>query len=185
MYLLPNRWRTPYPGLHKNYVGYHPHPPTPHDALPASNMSIWRTYWYRIGRSPQVTLMIMACTGMVQTPALGGTIVAIPSSSPYDCTTIPSSICRVPIVIYKVTCKMTNKIYMGMRGHFQDVKKLMEKGVHAIHKNESFMIECHTKYRCRYVCTTYYILIYNQDYIVRNRWYSLAHHYHGFAYKWI
>jgi hypothetical protein len=47
--------------------------------------------------------------------------------------------CRVPVVIYKITCKMTNKIYIGntqqnfkkrMTGHFQDVKKLMEKGVH-------------------------------------------------------
>jgi hypothetical protein len=44
------------------------------------------------------------------------------------------------IVIYRITCKMMNKIYignmqqhfkMGMRGHFQDVKKLMEKGVHS------------------------------------------------------
>jgi hypothetical protein len=48
--------------------------------------------------------------------------------------------CRMPIVIYKITCKMTNKIYIGntqqhfkmrMKGHFQDVKKLMEKGVHS------------------------------------------------------
>jgi hypothetical protein len=46
---------------------------------------------------------------------------------------------RVPIVIYKITCKMTNKIYIGnmqqnfkkrMVDHFQDVKKLMEKVVH-------------------------------------------------------
>ena len=46
--------------------------------------------------------------------------------------------CRVPIVVYKITCKMTNKIYIGntqqnfkkrMAGHFQDVKKLMEKGI--------------------------------------------------------
>jgi hypothetical protein len=46
---------------------------------------------------------------------------------------------RVPIVVYKITCKMMNKIYIGntqhhfknrMRGHFQDVKKLLEKGVH-------------------------------------------------------
>jgi hypothetical protein len=49
--------------------------------------------------------------------------------------------CRMPIVIYTVSCKMTNKqVYIGnmqqhfkmrMRGHFQDVKKLMEKGVHS------------------------------------------------------
>ena len=41
------------------------------------------------------------------------------------------NVCRVPIVIYRVTCKMTNKIYIGntqqhfkmrMKGHFQDVK---------------------------------------------------------------
>jgi hypothetical protein len=47
---------------------------------------------------------------------------------------------RMLIVIYRVTCKMTNKTYIGnmqqrfkmrMRGHFQDVKKLMEKGVHS------------------------------------------------------
>ena len=47
-------------------------------------------------------------------------------------------VCRLPIVIYKITCKLTNKIYIGntqqnfkkrMAGHFQDVKKLMEKGV--------------------------------------------------------
>ena len=46
-------------------------------------------------------------------------------------------VCRVPIVIYKITCKLTNKIYIGntqqyfkkrMVGHFQDTKKLMEKG---------------------------------------------------------
>ena len=46
----------------------------------------------------------------------------------------------MPIVIYRITCKMTYKIYIGntqqhfkmrMRGHFQDVKKLMEKGVHS------------------------------------------------------
>jgi hypothetical protein len=45
--------------------------------------------------------------------------------------------CRMPIIIYRVTCKITNKTYIGnrqqhfkmrMRGHFQDVKKLMEKG---------------------------------------------------------
>jgi hypothetical protein len=45
---------------------------------------------------------------------------------------------RVPIVIYKVTCKITNKIYIRniqqnfkkrIAGHFQDVKLLMEKGV--------------------------------------------------------
>jgi hypothetical protein len=49
-------------------------------------------------------------------------------------------VCRVLIVIYKITCKMTNKIYIRntqqnfkkrMAGHFQDVKKLMEKGVHS------------------------------------------------------
>jgi hypothetical protein len=48
--------------------------------------------------------------------------------------------CRMPIVIYRITCKLTNKIYidntqqhfkMRMRGHFQDVKWLMEKGVHS------------------------------------------------------
>jgi hypothetical protein len=48
--------------------------------------------------------------------------------------------CRMPIVIYKITCTMTNKVYIGntqqhfkmrMKGHFQDVKKLMEKGVHS------------------------------------------------------
>jgi hypothetical protein len=48
--------------------------------------------------------------------------------------------CRVTIVVYKITCKMTNKIYIGntqqnfkkrMAGHFQEVKKLMEKGVHS------------------------------------------------------
>jgi hypothetical protein len=48
--------------------------------------------------------------------------------------------CRFPIVVYKITFKMTNKIYIGntqqnfkkrMMGHFQDVKKLMEKGVHS------------------------------------------------------
>jgi hypothetical protein len=47
--------------------------------------------------------------------------------------------CRMLIVIYRVTCKMTNKIYIGntqqhfkmrMSSHFQDVKKLMEKGIH-------------------------------------------------------
>jgi predicted DNA-binding transcriptional regulator len=45
----------------------------------------------------------------------------------------------MPIVIYRITCKMMNKIYisnmqqhfkMRMKAHFQDVKKLMEKGVH-------------------------------------------------------
>jgi hypothetical protein len=36
--------------------------------------------------------------------------------------------------------------------------------VSAIHKNESFMIACHTKHICRYVNTAYYILIYNQDF---------------------
>jgi hypothetical protein len=48
-------------------------------------------------------------------------------------------ICRVPIVIYKIICKITNKIYIRdtqqnfkkrMTGPFQDIKKLMEKGVH-------------------------------------------------------
>jgi hypothetical protein len=48
-------------------------------------------------------------------------------------------VCRVPIIIYKITCKMTNKICIGntqqkfkkrMAGHFQEVNKLMEKGVH-------------------------------------------------------
>jgi hypothetical protein len=48
--------------------------------------------------------------------------------------------CRMPIVIYRITCKMMNKVYIGntqqhfktrMKGHFQDVKKLMEKGVHS------------------------------------------------------
>jgi hypothetical protein len=47
--------------------------------------------------------------------------------------------CRMPIVIYRITSKPTNKIYIGnrqqhfkmwMKGHFQDVKKLMENGVH-------------------------------------------------------
>jgi hypothetical protein len=41
------------------------------------------------------------------------------------------NMCRVPIVIYKITCKMTNKIYIEntqqnfkkrMTGHFQDVR---------------------------------------------------------------
>jgi hypothetical protein len=50
------------------------------------------------------------------------------------------NMCRVPIVIYKITCKMTNKIYIGntqqnfkkrMTGHFQDVRTLMGKGVHS------------------------------------------------------
>jgi hypothetical protein len=45
--------------------------------------------------------------------------------------------CRITIVVYRVTCKMTNKTYIGnmqqhfkmrMRSNFQDVKKLMEKG---------------------------------------------------------
>jgi hypothetical protein len=44
--------------------------------------------------------------------------------------------CRVPIVIYKITCKMTNKIYIGntqqnfkkrMTGHFQDVRTLITR----------------------------------------------------------
>jgi hypothetical protein len=48
---------------------------------------------------------------------------------------------RVPIVIYKITCKMMNKIcYIGntqqhfknrTRGHFQDVKKLLKKEAHS------------------------------------------------------
>jgi hypothetical protein len=46
----------------------------------------------------------------------------------------------VPIAIYKVTCKMTNTIYIGnsqqhfnmwMRGPFQDIRKVTEKGVHS------------------------------------------------------
>jgi hypothetical protein len=50
------------------------------------------------------------------------------------------NMCRVPIVIYKITCKMANKIYIGntqqtfkkhMMGHFQDVRTLMGKGVHS------------------------------------------------------
>jgi hypothetical protein len=48
--------------------------------------------------------------------------------------------CTMPIIIYMITCKMMNKIYIGnmsqhfkmqMRDHFQDMKKLMEKGVHS------------------------------------------------------
>jgi predicted DNA-binding transcriptional regulator len=48
------------------------------------------------------------------------------------------SVCRVLIIIFNITCKITNMIYIGnmqqhfkmrMRGHFQDVKRLMEKGV--------------------------------------------------------
>jgi hypothetical protein len=48
--------------------------------------------------------------------------------------------CRMLIVNYGLTCKIMNKIYirnmqqhfkMRMKGHFQDVKKLMEKGVHS------------------------------------------------------
>jgi hypothetical protein len=43
-------------------------------------------------------------------------------------------VCRVPIVLYKVKCKKSGKIYIGntqqyfkkrMRGHFQDVKQLV------------------------------------------------------------
>jgi hypothetical protein len=43
-------------------------------------------------------------------------------------------VCRLLIVIYNITCKMTNKIYIGntkrnfkkqMAGHFQDVKQLI------------------------------------------------------------
>jgi hypothetical protein len=46
----------------------------------------------------------------------------------------------IPIVIYRITCNMTNKIYIGnkqhhfkmqMKGYFQNLKKLMEKGVHS------------------------------------------------------
>jgi hypothetical protein len=48
--------------------------------------------------------------------------------------------CRVLIVIYNITCKMMTKIYIRntqqnfkkrMTCHFQDVKKLTEKGVHS------------------------------------------------------
>jgi hypothetical protein len=48
--------------------------------------------------------------------------------------------CRVPIVVYKVKCKTTGKIYIGktqqyfknrMRGHFQDVKQIVEKNVYS------------------------------------------------------
>jgi hypothetical protein len=48
--------------------------------------------------------------------------------------------CKIPIIVVKITCKMTNKIYIRntqqnfkkrMKGHFHDVKKLMEKGVHS------------------------------------------------------
>jgi hypothetical protein len=48
--------------------------------------------------------------------------------------------CRMPIIIYRITFKLTNKIYIGntqqhfkmrMGGHFQDIKQLMEKGVHS------------------------------------------------------
>ncbi len=46
-------------------------------------------------------------------------------------------VCRVPVVVYKITCKRTNKVYIGntqnhlktrMRGHFQNVKELYKKG---------------------------------------------------------
>jgi hypothetical protein len=49
-------------------------------------------------------------------------------------------ICRVPIMIYKVTCTMTGKIYIGntqqyfktqMKGHFQDVNTLVNKGIYS------------------------------------------------------
>ena len=49
-------------------------------------------------------------------------------------------ICRVPIVVYKITCTLTKKVYIGntqqnfkkrMAGHFQDVKRLMDKGEHS------------------------------------------------------
>jgi hypothetical protein len=49
-------------------------------------------------------------------------------------------LCRMPIVVYRITCKKTNKIYIGntqqlfemrMKGHFQDVKKLMEIRFHS------------------------------------------------------
>jgi hypothetical protein len=48
------------------------------------------------------------------------------------------NVCRVPIVVYKVKCKTTGKIYIGntqqyfknrMRGHFQDVKQIVENNV--------------------------------------------------------
>jgi hypothetical protein len=54
----------------------------------------------------------------------------------------------MPIIIYRVTCKMTNKTYIGnmqqhfkmrVRGHFQDVKKLMETGVHSDSYARHFM----------------------------------------------
>ena len=47
-------------------------------------------------------------------------------------------VCRVPIVIYKITCKSTGKIYIGntqqnfkkrMMGHFQDVRQLIKKDI--------------------------------------------------------
>jgi hypothetical protein len=47
--------------------------------------------------------------------------------------------CRILIIIYRIICTMMNKIYIGnmqqhfkmqMKGHFQDLKKLREKGVH-------------------------------------------------------
>jgi hypothetical protein len=49
-------------------------------------------------------------------------------------------VCRVPIVVYKVKCKTSGKIYIGntqhyfknrMRGHFQDVKQLVENNVYS------------------------------------------------------
>jgi hypothetical protein len=54
----------------------------------------------------------------------------------------------MPIIIYRVTCKMTKKIYIGnmqqhfkmrMRGHFQNVKKLIEKGVPSDSYTRQFM----------------------------------------------
>jgi hypothetical protein len=48
--------------------------------------------------------------------------------------------CRMPIIIYRITCKMMNNIYIGntqqhfkiqTKGHFQDVKKLRKKRVHS------------------------------------------------------
>jgi hypothetical protein len=50
------------------------------------------------------------------------------------------NVCRVPIVVYKVKCKTTGKIYIGntqqyfknrMRGHFQDVKQIVENNVYS------------------------------------------------------
>jgi hypothetical protein len=50
------------------------------------------------------------------------------------------NICRIPIMIYKVTCSATGKIYIRntqqffksrMKGHFQDVKTLVNNGIHS------------------------------------------------------